>query len=386
MTTARQIEPDANSEAPVTARQPGLDTLRALAVALTFLMHFGWLYAATFLGIDLENQTTTQGRTLEERLLTAQYYSLYGVYLFFMISGFLIARKWLGDVPPTLKTYVSDRARRIFPAFWIALAAAGILAAMRTPPTTITLPLTLANASLINWFDPHNMPPWLIVSWSLQVEWIFYLCMPALAALLKVVRIEHRTAVLWAVAILTAVALKSIGERHFAYPLFFAVGIQAALSVETAQKLAAKLHTYATIATVIALQIAYSALSPIGAQKSPWHFGSFDMFAGAFVLLGGALFVKIAFRPTKRLVSPSILLLGRISYSFYLWHLLVLICVFDALHKLQLVPVLTAWPWPARWCMLILVTVALSIAVSLVSYNAMERPYFAKSKRQLPNV
>lgn len=379
----RQVNPTAadSNRSNNSARIEGVDATRAIAVALTYAMHFSWFYVTNFLHIDPEKATLVDTRNVEAFVTLVPYFSLYGVYLFFMISGYLIASQWLRHDTPPIARYISLRATRIFPAFWVALLVAWGLAQLRGTNQPGTIGCALQDATLLNWFAPAYCPPALIVSWSLQIEWIFYLSMPMLAAALRAVPSRTRPFVLWCVAILVSAALKSIGERYFAYPLFFAVGIHVAIDAGAAKRLATTVNLWGVIAAVLALQIGYSALAPIGAQKEPWHFGTFDVFAAAFVFIGGALFVKIVFHPAQWLISKPILLLGRISYSFYLWHLLVLICVFDALHKFQWIQTLTAWSWLARWSLLMAVSIALSIVVSLVSYHALERPYFAYMKR-----
>ena len=369
-----------NDDRFATARMPGLDALRTLAVALTYLMHFSWLYASTFMALDLESQRVSTKQSFEQQWVTVQYYSLYGVYLFFMISGLLIARKWLNDDTPLVGQYLRDRAARIFPTFWIALSVAAWLASTHSPPVSFALKDIVANATLLNWFAPHASPPWLIVSWSLQIEWLFYLAMPLIALLLRAIPSPHRLLALWALTLILTVALKALGERYFAYPAFFSVGISAALYPQWARLAAQKLTLTPLALALLMVHMGYAAADSVGAAKQPWAAGHFDVFALLFLGVGGAMFVKIAFDPPRHLITPAILRLGRVSYSFYLWHLLVLIGAFRLVDKLDVLFYLRSWPWAARWSLSFVACGRVSVIVSHISYRLFEKPYFATRK------
>jgi peptidoglycan/LPS O-acetylase OafA/YrhL len=362
----------------VTIRMPGLDALRAIAVLLTFTMHFSWLYVANFLSVDLEKSTLRAANSAEMVWAIAHYYSLYGVYLFFMISGMLIGRKWLDSThQPTILHYLRDRAARIFPAFWAALAATAAFMADQPAAFSPSVIDVLGNASLLNWFAPHYAPPWLIVSWSLQVEWLFYLLMPLLASCLRQTPETWRVPALWLVAIGLSVALKGLGGRHFAYPLFFALGIATVLTSVNAMKAARHAPLGVFIALLVALQLGYAWLAPIGAEKPPWEIGAFDAFTWGFLLVGGMFFTRVAYAPPRWLLHRAVLALGRISYSFYLWHLLVLIAMFAFITRsVPLSQALSQWNWVPRWWVLAIVGGAVSWAVSWVSYQIFEVAYF----------
>lgn len=295
----------------------GFSAVRAIAVALTYLMHFSWFYAATYLGMDLEGRSLVGASSIETALAIASYYSLHGVYLFFMVSGFLIGRMWLDEAPPTLKVYLWHRAQRIFPALWAALLAAFIMSDMRG----VALPAApwdiAKNAFLLNWFDPMHSPPWLLVSWSLQVEWLFYLAMPVVALMLR--GQSERTILirLWVFTALLMLVLKSLGDRHFAYPLFFAIGINAVVMHRGLERTAKRLSLLWIVIALLLIQGGYAVLEPIGATKSGWQIGPYDVFVLLYAIVGGALFVRVAFAPSCIALSATIVALGKISYSFF---------------------------------------------------------------------
>lgn len=360
----------------------GIDALRAVAVLLTFAMHYSWFYSAMYLALDPEHTTLASATTLEQALALLPYFSLYGVYLFFMISGYLIGGRWLREDSPPILDYVRDRAWRIFPAFWVALVAAWALTRARGISIDASVADVLFNASLLNWFAPEAHPPWLIVSWSLQVEWLFYLAMPIVAWLLRQVPQTARVWALWIIVAMLCVMLKSLGERHFAYPAFFAVGIVVALKETEARHWAAHIRMFPVIAAMLVLHGLYAFAEPIGAAKPPWSIGFFDGFSLLFVLVGGAFFIKITFDPPRWAVPRVMIALGRISYSFYLWHLLVLIAIFDLANKTSVSSWVIALPSWLRGLLLFSLGLGASVMVATASYRVFEMPYFTAPARR----
>ena len=148
----------------MSSRNPGLDTLRACAIALVFMYHyevfvsgsatFGWLSDVGWTGVDL----------------------------FFVLSGYLIANALFAGLARgdtlSLPRFYARRALRTLPVFWLVLSAYVLFpAAMggRTPPPwwrflTFTQNIGLQPGTAFS----H--------AWSLCVEEQFYLVLPALLA------------------------------------------------------------------------------------------------------------------------------------------------------------------------------------------------------------
>lgn len=109
-----------------------------------------------------------------------------GLILFFVISGFLLYRPWLGAAlgrrePPPLATYLRSRAARILPAYYLALAGAmalvwglGSTPGVRLPDAD-GLPLFLIFGQNIGHATALTLDP---PMWTLCVEVAFYLCLP----------------------------------------------------------------------------------------------------------------------------------------------------------------------------------------------------------------
>jgi peptidoglycan/LPS O-acetylase OafA/YrhL len=150
---------------PIRSRNPGLDTLRACAIALVFMYHyeifvsrsatFGWLSDVGWVGVDL----------------------------FFVLSGYLIANQLFAGIARgerlSLRRFYARRALRTLPVFWLVLAAFALFPAAlggRTPPPwwcflTFTQNIGLEAGTAFS----H--------AWSLCIEEQFYLVLPAVLAL-----------------------------------------------------------------------------------------------------------------------------------------------------------------------------------------------------------
>jgi peptidoglycan/LPS O-acetylase OafA/YrhL len=149
-----------------TARNHGLDTLRALAIVLVFMNHyrlfvsdaeaFGFLGEAGWIGVDL----------------------------FFGLSGYLIGNQIFaalrGARPFSLKRFYARRLLRTLPNFYVVLALYACWPAFRGNGAMLPLWTYLSFTQNI------NLTPGTAFShaWSLCVEEQFYLLLPALALLI----------------------------------------------------------------------------------------------------------------------------------------------------------------------------------------------------------
>src|SRR3954453_6366956 len=105
-----------------------------------------------------------------------------GVWLFFALSGYLIAGPFLrplaeGSPQPAGRSYAVRRAARILPAYWVALAAALLFASgsvLRPSPPPVHL-------FLVQDFFNGEQNRFLFVAWTLSVEAMFYVFVPVLA-------------------------------------------------------------------------------------------------------------------------------------------------------------------------------------------------------------
>src|ERR1700712_380344 len=154
--------------APVERSYPALDGLRAVAATAVVTTHVAfWTgsYTPDLLGHALGRLDV-------------------GVAVFFVLSGFLLARPlFLAAVqrgpPPRAAAYLWRRALRILPAYWLTVAAALVLlpANRGAGPVTWIRHLALAQSYDSGWFGAG-----LTHTWSLVTEVAFYLVLPVAGA------------------------------------------------------------------------------------------------------------------------------------------------------------------------------------------------------------
>ncbi len=295
--------------------EPGLDGLRAVAVAAVFAFHDGRL-AGGFLGVST----------------------------FFTLSGFLITRLLLDEHHRTgriaLRRFFARRARRLAPAALAGIALAGGVALVLHDPTTsraFRFDALAAGADVANWrflltgrayADLFATPSPLQHFWSLAVEEQFYVVLaPLIVAVLHFAR-GRRRIVGAALAVLAlasfvdahAVARHSIDRAYYATDtraLEFLVGaLFAALTVHRRRgRVASRLVAAAGVPAFGVLAVAY-----LHARVTDP--GLFRGGLLAVALSGGTVVVAACEPgPVRALLSrPPLRALGRVSYGVYVYH------------------------------------------------------------------
>jgi peptidoglycan/LPS O-acetylase OafA/YrhL len=104
---------------------------------------------------------------------------------------------------------------------------------------------------------------------------------------------------------------------------------------------------------------------------------------GAAILVFGGVLMTTRNLWTRALDYPFWNRLGEISYSFYLYHMIVLYCIANVMFR-QLDPnLISAYPLPFVMALIVLVFVP-TAAIAMVSYRLIELPMIAYSKRRTP--
>jgi peptidoglycan/LPS O-acetylase OafA/YrhL len=185
---------------------PALDGVRGLAILMVLLFHGGIQV------IPIEPGPLGEFR----RLLT---YGLYGVDLFFVLSGYLITGILLDSrcAPGYFRTFYWRRSLRIFPAyyFYLAVVFLGVRTAFRLAGDDPWADVSAWPYLLYvqNWTIPQGKPhPLLSHLWSLAVEEQFYLFWPAVVYLVPRRRLPAVCVVLAAGALALRCALALRGE------------------------------------------------------------------------------------------------------------------------------------------------------------------------------
>lgn len=174
----------------VASRNPGIDLLRGLAIVLVVFNHLG-------LRIPLEKSALAA--VLPGWLLNRLNWNGYeAVYVFFVISGFLIAgnalRRWGSLAAIDARAFYARRFARIVPCLLALLAVLSVLHLRGVPDYVIhrpgqSLPRALAAALglHLNWYEGRTgyLPGNWDVLWPLSIEEAFYLGFPLACLLLR---------------------------------------------------------------------------------------------------------------------------------------------------------------------------------------------------------
>ncbi len=368
------------ARAAFVSRNAGLDLLRALAICLTCAMHFVWATGAWQYQRDFEMFPVSAARTWDEGVWIWLYHSQHGVYLFFVLSGYLLSQRWLVAQNTQLRPYLMDRALRTLPGAWLALLVAlGMLALANQMPENAAL-RWIENAFFLNWFrldDTHHL---LIVTWSLQAEWLFYLSLPIVAWCARKLgnTRKQRVIVVLACGLLAMALLKATSIRGAAYALFFATGAVCALKQQDWRATIQKTPWWLVVGSYITINFIYAWTTATAARLQASGFGAFEWHAVAFALVSGALLLKTA----DHTFSDNVIVrigryIGRISYSIYLWHLLVLIA-FGQL--LGLPKRLEIFLNPLAIALYLAALIAATWLISIASFYVVEKPYFSRRR------
>src|ERR1700761_7358311 len=307
--------------------RPDIEGLRAIAIVAVLLCHAGVPFlAGGYVGVDV----------------------------FFVISGFLITKLLLGELDRSgtisLRGFYARRAKRLLPLSAVLLATVGVLSMILLSPLRdtevagdiISAALYVANwhfaAQSVDYFAQGLEPSPVLHLWSLAIEEQFYLVWPGL--MLAVTWFWRRRGrsirpVLWvALALILAGSLVygvilTNEKPAFAYFDTFAraweLGLGAALALVGTVKLprlGAVALGWAGIAAIV-----YASFAFTGETSFPGTAALVPVLGAGALILSGTVLAATARGVTGTrfgagwvLALPPIRYVGRISYSWYLWH------------------------------------------------------------------
>jgi peptidoglycan/LPS O-acetylase OafA/YrhL len=374
------------------------DPLRAVAAlsVLTYHMAFGIaaLYVAGGNRTDrFENAYGPAGRILENLDL--------GLYVFFVLSGYLLARPFLRSLVldeklPHAVTYLKNRALRIVPAYWFVLT----LTLLRHGAVGSSPDEVLAMYGFAQVYDPGPVTGLMVQAWTLDVEVAFYLVLP-IAAVLVAWAVRRRFTpfgrlwtilVLLGVAFAGSVALRAVGPQTLQFDRLlptmifaFIPGVSLA-AIElfgrvrgSEQRGPAWLQVGRRGPVVAGALLVLALLLCVG-----YAVGGTISFAalGPGALVAAPLVLQWSRgRCWRVLDNPVMQWLGVRSYSIYLVHFAI---------GVELIPVVDGMgsAWAAFLALMALAT-PLSIVAAALVYRFVERPFLTRRaswKRERPAV
>ncbi len=290
---------------PVKDFRPDINGLRALAVLVVVLYHFGVPgFAGGFVGVDV----------------------------FFVISGFLMTKIIAGGLLGgrfSLWGFYAARARRIVPALAVVCVVLLVYGAARmTPPDFERLGRHAASSigffsNVVYWkdvdyFGAQKYDQWLLHTWSLSVEWQFYLLFPIV--LMGVTRLTRKPVAL-TVAILAMLAVSLALSATLSFtnriPAFYLLPTRAweMLAGGVVFLFASSGPAWVRrLAGPVGLALIVLSIALLRAE-GPWpgYLALLPVFGAALVLWGN-------YARSWLLRNPVAQFLGDSSYSIYLWH------------------------------------------------------------------
>jgi exopolysaccharide production protein ExoZ len=344
-----------------------LDGLRGFAVLLVFCVHAASNAAYAFL--DPNFSTFRSLSSNGERLLFWIYRSHHGVLLFFVLSGFLIGRMWWPKAVMPYPIFAWRRMLRIYPAFLVAFAVSLVFSYTSGDWHLPDWPRVIGNLLFLNGLPGIPMMPFNPVTWSLFYEMVFYLTFPLL-----VICAQHfspakvRLLPLLGIGLPVLAVTAGVDPLHLCWSLLFC-GVAAAMNEATLRIATSRIPTPLVV-------LAYLAVTT---------FAMFDVLPVTLVALAfGAVAVLVLGKCIANdnnavsaiLKMPPAVLLGRVSYSFYLLHFIIVALVARALTPQRdiLGPVMGS-------VLLFTVGFALSIIAATILWWLAERPYFVWTRK-----
>ena len=342
---------------------PALDHLRLLAALLvlvfhTFHVYFGqWQPAPYAAALGL----VTEGHT--------------GVALFFVLSGFLFMTMALQAEHIAYGAFMRNRLLRIFPLFLFFFFVAISLQrdAFRAPDVLYVLFSNIGKPPTSEHFITG-------AAWTISVEFTFYLVFPFLA---RFVRAEGAAYLLRLIALMALVKLAAWGVAERATLMFYSTlvgrfdqflwGMLAAV-LWTQHRTWFERHGRVLLALAVALVWAATSwqarfashFSPDPRQAAWVVWGTVEALMWSALVLGYVAARIVWPAPVARALERG----GEWSYSFYLWHGLLLY----VLHRY--VGVWTPFGSVALNALAnFVVLLPLALGLAALSYATIERPF-----------
>ena len=320
------------SPSPAGSRVTAIDGLRGAAIILVFLVHFSGAYAGMFRGINFDLVADARRLGWGDLLFYWAFYSHYGVQLFFVVSGFVISRSWadaanLAGYP----RFLLRRVARIYPGVLVSLALGILLGAWLSGTLQVDARTLAANLLFLNGVFSLHVAAYNGVTWSLFFEFLFYIFVPLFIVAGPWLGGRRLGAMALFLLALAGLAGAGYPEWFLLLPFMFgsAVGL---LRAEELGRAASRLPDgilVAAYAVTTTAGMAFVPLPRLTATGFLWTYQNW-LFVLCFSVVATLILVRAGYGNgflRKFFMSRPMQALGKVSFSFFLLHLLVIIAV-----------------------------------------------------------
>jgi peptidoglycan/LPS O-acetylase OafA/YrhL len=319
-----------------------IDGLRGLCALAVMLFHY--VFRVQHIVPPADNPLVFAVPGLPDRLIGE-----IPVYVFFMISGFVIS--FTLDRSRTWRDFIVSRFSRLYPVYWVVtLLLAGVWTLF--PPRESHMPLGVVLTNLTMLQDYVRVGSINPVYWSLTAELGFYALMLAVFLAGEFQRLPRWAAIWLILSIVFGIACAIFGEKNVPVPtviaiffnLFFAPYFVAGIVF---YRVSREGWSAGRILLLAACVLGYFVmLPPVGAT---------------IMVAATLLWAAIVQRRARALTLRPLVFLGTISYALYLSHLVL---------GMHVIAALSGSPMIAR----VAAACAVSLALAIVLTFAVERP------------
>lgn len=340
-------------------RFPAIDGIRFYAALATFLEHVVGGAVIEYFRVP-DGQFNYHNESWWMKFVYYLADGNHGVDVFFVISGFLMARIVLAEGRSfNYTTFIWNRIKRIYPAFLLSLVVAATADCLLFGWPWKSLDFA-KNLIFMNAIPGYSVIRYNHVSWSLGFEFAFYLVIPAL---LLGRYLDRRIA---AFALLLGACYFMPGDFIRMKALFVGALI-GSFSDEQLKAIAKRIP----FVVIFVLYLGCGLLKAV-------YFKSYIQYYYTFLPIAALLFVKIVWGDTmltRFFTRPTLRKLGTLSYSIYLYH-----SVAASLVLVYLTPGPASIGWTIWY---IALTSVLTVVAAWVSYRFVEQWYFERGRHHV---
>lgn len=293
-----------------------LDSIRGLAALFVLTGHFLDMYVKhNHSGISFPAIESVVGPFELGRV---------GVVIFFIISGFVVPYSFIGkERKGTISTFTTKTIFRLYPAFWFSIFVALIVSLFFESGTGINI-ISIRQV-LVNF---TMLPKYLGVEsvqgayWTLHLLFVFYvLC----CVLFFFKKINNNNTLTFMLLLFCVIAI-SFGFLRYKYGVRIPIVMPLGIASMFLGALLRKHYSEQSISTKQLVSLLFIYFVAMFVAQNLYYLSGWPRWFSAYAV-GVIIFLGFAYKIKPKNVFLSYI--GRISYSMYLLHMLVLAFVFN---------------------------------------------------------